>query len=149
MAPLGPRHCNVLVHIISSLATATTCLGTYLFLVRVKSTFFQSKPAQYMFSLWWFLAVVAVVATVPFSFSGTSIMENDLCAISRAGRLEAVGCLTVASFDCAVFVSISFRVISLDGQCMGRWAMVKAFITGSKAGPISKALLRTGQLYYL
>lgn len=149
MVPLGPKHCNILVHTLSSLGTAATCFGTFLFLVRVRSAFFQLKIAQRIFSIWWFLAIVGLISTTPFSFSGNSIIENDLCAISRAGKLEAVGCILTATFDCAVFVSISLRVISLDGRARGRWAMVKAFLTGSEAGPVSKALLRTGQLYYL
>lgn len=90
-----------------------------------------------------------MMSTTPFSFSGESIEDSDLCAVSRAAKIEAVGCFTVAAFDCAVFVSISFRVISFDGSPMSGWARAKAFITGSKAGPIAKALLQTGQLYYL
>ena len=149
VTPLGPKRCNDLVHILSSLATTTTCMGTFLFLVRVRSAFFESKWARRIFSAWWFAAVVAVISTVPFSFNGSSIVESNLCALSRVGQKEAIGSIAIATFDLAVFTSISLRVLSLDGRFVGRWAMVSAFITGSNAGPISRTLLRTGQLYYL
>ena len=151
MTPLGPQRCNVLVHIISSLATATTCLGTILFLVRARGALFGLKWARRVLTVWWFLAIVAVVSTVPFSFTGLSIVESNLCAVRSASDRQAIGSVSVAAFDGAVFLAISFRVGTLDRHlaAAGRWSMLKAFLTGSSLGPLSKTLLRTGQLFYL
>lgn len=137
------------MHVISALATLTTCLGTFLFLVRARSVFFESKRAKYGFTTLWFLAIIGVVSTAPFSFSGTGVQPSGLCAVSKVGQIEAVGSISVAIFDSVVFTSISLRVLSLDGRVMGRRAMLKAFFIASNAGPVCKTLVRTGQLYFL
>ena len=139
-----------MIHIISSLATATTCLGTILFLVRMRGALFGLKWARRIFTVWWFLAIVAVVSTVPFSFTGSSIEESNFCTIASTGKRQIIGLVSVATFDGAVFLSISLRVGALDRRLVsGRWAVLKAFLTGSNLGPFSRTLLRTGQLYYL
>ena len=150
MTPLGPQRCNVLVHVISSLATTTTCLGTILFLVRARGALFGLKWARRILTVWWSLAIVAVVSTAPFSFTGSSIVESNLCAIASTSKRQVISLVSVATFDGAVFLSISLRVGALD-RCLvsGRWAVLKAFIIGSNLGPFSRTLLRTGQLYYL
>ncbi|KAK7685195.1 hypothetical protein QCA50_011558 [Cerrena zonata] len=148
VVPLGNYRCNIIVHVLSALGTLTTCLCTFLFLVRARSVFFESKRAGYAFTILWFLAVTAVLSTTPFSFYGTGVRPSGLCAVSRVGPTEAVGSISVAVFDTVAFTSISLRVLSLDGRVRSGWAMFKAFIIPSNAGPVSKALLRTGQLYF-
>ena len=136
-----------MVHIISALGTATTCLGTYLFLKRA-SVFFQSKWAKAVFTVLWFVAVGGVVSTTPFSFYGDNVEPGSLCAVSKVSKTESVGSLCVAAFDITVFVTITYRVLEMERQ-MGRWAAVKAFFIGTKAGSLSRTLLVTGQLYFL
>lgn len=149
VAPLGTKHCNIFFHFLGALGAATTCLGTFLFLIRVRTAFYDSKRIQIIFSIWWFLAVAGIISTVPFAFSGGSLEENNFCIITKTSQFEAIGSLPTGGFDSAVFVSISYRVLSVDGYAGGLWAMVKAFFNGSEAGDTSKALLRTGQIYYL
>ena len=150
VAPLGDIHCNTVVHILSALGTVTTCLGTFLFLVRARSVFFEWRIVQYGFTVLWLLAIAAVISTAPFSFSGVGVEPRGLCAVSRVGQIEAVGSISVAIFDTVVFTSISLRVISLDGlRRMERRAILKAFLFAPNVGPVCKALLRTGQLYFL
>lgn len=146
--PLSDYNCNTVVHVISAIATTTTCLGTYLFLVRARSVFFHSTWAKVVFTGLWFIAVGGVIATAPFSFYGARVEPGGLCAVSKVAKIESVGSLTVAAFDITVFVTITYRVLSMERK-LGRWAMVRAFILGSKAGSITRALLRTGQLYFL
>ena len=149
VAPLGDAHCNTAVHVLSALGTITTCLGTFLFLVRAKSVFFEWRRAQYGFTVLWLLAIAAVISTAPFSFSGVGVEPRGLCAVSRVGQIEAVGSISVAIFDTVVFTSISLRVLSLDGLRMERRAILKAFFLAPNVGPVCRALLRTGQLYFL
>ncbi|KAK7690799.1 hypothetical protein QCA50_005899 [Cerrena zonata] len=147
VAPLSSTHCNIMVHIISALGTTTTCLGTMLFLARARSVFFHSEWARLVFLGLWCIAVGGVISTTPFSFYGARVKPTDLCIVSKVGKLEFVGSLSVAAFDITVFVTITYRILAMERD-MGRWAMLRAFILGSNAGSISRALLRTGQLYF-
>lgn len=148
VAPLDDSHCNTLIHAITGLATATTCMGTYLFLKRARSVFFHSKWARAVFTALWFIAVGGVISTTPFSFYGASVNPTGLCVVSKVSKIESVGSLCVAAFDITVFVTISYRVLVMERK-LGRWAVVHAFFFGAKAGKVTRALLRTGQLYFL
>ena len=137
-----------MVHVISALGTMTTCLGTYLFLKRARSVFFQSKSTKAIFTILWFVAIGGVISTTPFSFYGDNVEPGSLCAVSKVSKIESVGSLCVAAFDVTVFVTITYHILEMERR-MGKWAAVKAFFLGAKAGPISRTLLVTGQLYFL
>ncbi|KAK7685196.1 hypothetical protein QCA50_011559 [Cerrena zonata] len=147
VAPLSNSHCNTMVHVISALGTTTTCLGTMLFLARARSVFFHSQWARLVFLALWFIAVGGVISTTPFAFYGARVEPGGLCMVSKVSTIESVGSLSVAAFDVTVFVTITYRILAMERK-LGRWAMVRAFFLGSKAGSISRALLRTGQLYF-
>ncbi|KAK7685227.1 hypothetical protein QCA50_011590 [Cerrena zonata] len=136
--------CNRLIHTISATGAIATCLSTFLFLVRVKAVFGHSRRATYIFNTLWFIAVGGVIATVPFAFSGSNDEVTHTCVITRIDKNEIVGSITVAIFDSAVFISISYHVISLQTTARERWT---SFFKGTDIGMISQVLLRTGQLY--
>lgn len=131
---------------ISALGSTTTCLGSYLFLVRARGVFFQSRKARNAFSILWLMMAIGVVSTTPFAFLATSVEPHGLCAVSHVSPAEAVVSIAVSIFDTAVFIAISYRAVTFHGSAS---ISIKAFFRGLNAGPISRALLETGQLYFL
>lgn len=149
VAPLGANGCNILVHVISALGTSTTCLGSSLFLIRARSVWSESERAKWVFNILWFLAIAGGISTAPFSFYGTSVEPSGLCVVPKLKQIEAVASLSVAVFDTVVYVAISYRVIYYHERAPSRWAQIVAFFRGSETGPMARALLQTGQLYFL
>lgn len=132
---MSDDHCNIIVHFISAVGTTTNCLGIYLFLVRVRGVFFYSTWAKSVLTALWLIAVGMVLATTPFSFYGDRIKANGLCVVSKVGEIESVGSLTVTAFDITVFVTISYRVLSMERR-LGRWEMIRAFFLGTRVGSL-------------
>ena len=54
--------------------------------------------------------------------------------------------MTIGVFDVAVFLSISYRIITQDPMSSLEEKII-TFLTGKGLGQVSKLLLRTGQLY--
>ena len=150
VTPAAAVECNRFAHIISSGGTISTCLCTYLFLVRAKSVFLHQRVPKYVFNTFWLLAVAGVITTIPFAFFASNDRSTGLCTVSRVDRTEVIGSLTVGIFDLVVFLSISYRVMGINKTtrrgCLGT---LSTFFSGLRCAPLSKALLRTEQLYFL
>ena len=144
---LPSRDCKVPTRVVSWLGTTAGWMSTLLFLFRVNSVFYNCRCARVFFTLLWGLAALGVLV-VPFSFSSTPVPPKSLCAISTIKKFGFVPSISVALFDFGVYVSISYRTIN-PRAVHTPWAIFKAFFTGTKTGPITKALLHTGQLYFL
>ena len=149
VTPTAATLCNGFAHIISSIGSISTCLGTYLFLVRVKGVFSQQRASTYVFNTLWLLAVAGVITTIPFAFFASNDKFTGLCTISRIDSTEVVGSITVGVFDFVVFLSISYKVTGTTRSTRGHLGALFTFFSGSRNRPICKALLRTGQLYFL
>lgn len=127
--------------------TFTACLSSLLFLIRAHAVFHDSKKAKIALNVLWFLASLGTF-TAPFSFRESRLGNTNFCALAAVDKLGSAGTVTVAIFDTAIFVSTYFRVMTLT---MGNnvWERMQEFFKGSGTGQVSKALLQTGQPYYL
>lgn len=85
---------------------------------------------------------------VPFSFTAAPVQPGGLCVVATVSRLGVIPSLSIAVFDLCVYLSISYRTINFRAT-PNKWAACKAFFTGENTGTITKALLHTGQLYFL
>ncbi|KAK7685226.1 hypothetical protein QCA50_011589 [Cerrena zonata] len=144
--PSSVARCNQFVHIISGAGTIVTCLCTFLLLVRAKGVFSHSQRARYVFNTSWLILVAGIIATVPFAFFGSSDNITGYCIITRIDKTEIIAPVTVAVFDTAVFISISYRILSIHSVTRTRWI---TFFIGREAGSISRALLRAGILHFV
>lgn len=149
MIPLRADSCNALIYTLSALGTLTTCLGTFLFLVRVRIVWFQFPWVQKLFNVLWAVAVSGIIATTPWAFSSTSIEPAGVCMVSHVSKYELVGTTTISVFDIAVFLSIVYAALGLDSSLVRPSAKAMAFFVGFKEKPMASALLWTGQLYFL
>ncbi|KAK7685233.1 hypothetical protein QCA50_011596 [Cerrena zonata] len=96
----------------------------------------------------WSCASLSIILTIPSSISGIRAQPIGLCNVARIDKAATVPSITVAIFDLTIYIMISYRMLpSPSCRTKGRWNTVKAFFTGSTLAPVSRALLRTGQIY--
>lgn len=100
-----------------------------------------------MLDILWVLAVVGTII-IPFSVTSSKDIESGLCVITTVKKAVIVPSFTVGIFDTSVYLSVSSRMLRHD-NISGRWNVLKAFFAGDKLGVVSRALVKTGQLYFL
>ena len=120
--------------------------NSFLFFIRARGVFFR-----YPYIVWGFLALWLTTfasITTPFAFEAVQLGPTRWCINSVVRSYSAATFVTIFVFDTTVFLAISFR-ISTSGMADTWQGRMKAFVTGNGMGNVSKALLKTGQLYYL
>ena len=143
--PLG--NCDIFLRVISWLSIASLISCSTLFLVRVCSVYHDSKKARILFCLIWLIKGIGSLV-LPFSFAAAPLGPSGPCALSSVTELAFIPILVIDVFDTVVFVAISYRAINFYTM-RTHWQRFKAFFTGTEASPVYKALLRTGQLYFV
>jgi hypothetical protein len=100
--------------------------------------------------LW--LSVLTGAILVPFAIRGSArhIGPTKFCIqLDVQAYGPAVATITSSVFDTIVFVSISYRIITGYNYGCGVRALARAFSRGEGLPTIAKALLQSGQQYYL
>ena len=141
------KTCNTPLHAVSWLSVASLFSCSTLFLVRVCTVYHDSKKARLFFCIIWLIRGIASLA-IPFSFTATPVRPGGPCTLSLVPKRLLIASLTIEVFDIIVYVAISYRTINLCTMHT-RWQKFTAFFVGTEAGPVYKALLRTGQLYFM
>ncbi|CAL1707959.1 unnamed protein product [Somion occarium] len=128
---------------LGSLAIPCNC---FLFFLRVRGVFLHDRWIVAGFFVLW-LSTLGSFAE-PFGFQSGHIGPTQYCLIAGVHKSSSTGFITLAIFDTSVFVGISLRVISysIEDTWRGR---LKMFLRGKSMGNVSRALLQTGQMYYL
>ena len=98
------------------------------------------------FSLLWFGTLSSF--TAPYAFTSAHIGPTNQCIVRSAKEIASAGLIAILLYDTIVFTAISIRLL-LDNPGDGWAAKMKMFCRGDKMGYLSKALLQTGQAYYL
>ncbi|CAL1707957.1 unnamed protein product [Somion occarium] len=83
-----------------------------------------------------------------FGFQSDHIGPTRYCIVSNVTKFSSIGFISVAIFDTSVFVAISIHMISFSMETTWR-GRLKLFLSGHGMGHVSRALLQTGQMYYL
>ena len=104
------------------------------------------RPICFFFTLLWFGTLGSF--TAPFAFVGAHIGPTNQCIVRSAKEIASAGLIAILLYDTIVFTAISIRLL-LDNPGDGWAAKMKMFCRGDKMGYLSKALLQTGQAYYL
>lgn len=98
------------------------------------------------FGLLWLATFSAI--TAPFGVDGTHIGTTQFCINSDVKSFSSAGLIVGAAHDTLVFLAITVRLLMYS--LADTWtARFRAFFSGRGMGNISKALLHTGQQYYL
>lgn len=144
---LDHHTCNRMIKATCWLGSGAACSSTLLFLLRVNCVFFDSRRARMLFTALWILASLSLLS-VPFSYYDSTKGPDGLCIVLSLSRFVSIPSFTIGVFDMTVFISISHRITA---QCINHtwWKRCITFFTATEIGLMSRALLRTGQLYFL
>ena len=104
------------------------------------------RSIRIFFTLLWFGTLGSF--TAPFAFVGAHMGPTNHCIIRSVKDNLSAGFIAILLYDTSVFTAISIRLL-LDNNGDGWVAKMKMFVRGNKMGYVSKALLQSGQTYYL
>ncbi|KAF7966562.1 hypothetical protein HWV62_37861 [Athelia sp. TMB] len=135
----------------TNISKATSIIGgaatSFLFLVRVRAVYMNSRPITLFFGAFW-LGIVATSTLVVISGKLNRATFSDRCTLSSVKVLESVSLWVKAAFDTAVFIAITTRIVSYSttGRAphVSKWQAFRA----ARLPRIYRDLLHGGQLFY-
>ena len=169
------EHCQALVYLLASFAIPGMCCTSLLFFYRVRAVYGNSRVIALVFGFLW---TITFGASFLFPFSAasgvsrlTSMPSNLLlanvaftcrfipfnqhigptkrCIVTSERSYTFLPVIANAIYDTLVFIAISYRIVSYMGIGDGWRARTKSFFTAEGLPRLSKALLQSGQQYYL
>jgi hypothetical protein len=122
---------------------------SYLFLLRVKAIFHDSRRIFGVFVFLW-LALISTSLLVPFSISGVRIPESRNCIVTDLHpRAASFGVVHMVN-NTLIFVSISWKLLEMQRAAAGQQGSTKFdTIKGRGMSQVSRVLWSSGQLYFL
>ncbi|KAJ6507466.1 hypothetical protein DFH09DRAFT_1375008 [Mycena vulgaris] len=118
-----------------------------LFVFRIAAVFNANKPIVLFFIIAWLVTLGASIL-VPFAITGAHIASTSRCISVEVKPFAAAGTIANAVTDTLIFIALSWR-LTLNGMSPGLSGRSRSFIRGQGLPKLSKALLKSGQLYYL
>ncbi|KAL5481016.1 hypothetical protein ACEPAI_9957 [Sanghuangporus weigelae] len=115
-----------------------------LFVFRIRAVFHRHKYVVWLFFFLW-LAVLGGCITVPFAINGAHIGPTSNCINVGVKPFSSVGIVISAVNDLLVLVAISIK-LAHNSNGGGR---MENFWSGGALPQLSKAVLQSGQQYYL
>lgn len=140
-------NCHLLIKAIGWCATFSVPLNCLLFFLHIRAIFDSFKVMTALFAVLW-LSTLGCAMTAPFSLEGIHIGTTKNCIDSDIKEFESAGLVAMAVNDTAVFLAITAKLLM---HSLGNiWIdCLKIFFSGKGMGNVLRALLKTGQLYYL
>ncbi|KAJ6489035.1 hypothetical protein C8R45DRAFT_1143477 [Mycena sanguinolenta] len=142
------KNCNVLAIASSVCAVFSQTATATLFFIRVTAVWYPSKIAYAMFSILW-LAVLGAGITVPLGVRGAHIRPTMQCITTAIpANVEAAAIIPLVN-DTAIFLAINYRILAHTMVTDSVMARFRAFFGGGGLSSLSRALLQSGQHFYL
>ena len=138
--------CTVSLYIGTTFGAIAMPMNALLFLIRVNAVYHHSRLAMMIFILTWLPTCTTIMS--PWSIVGSNIGPTSYCIISSTTKHAGFIFLIFTLFDTVIFIAVTLHILSMSSlPSRGSW--FKTCINGKGLGKLSKALLYTGQLYYL
>ena len=147
---MSVRDCQVVASSSAWFATFAIPLNSFLFLFRIQAIFNDTKFVVLLFTLLW-VAVLGSSVAGPFGVEATYPGVVESCLNVSIARFVSLGPIASWVYDTLVFIAISTKLMSFSLPTnKPTWGgRLKCFWTGPESGSIARAVLQTGQLYYL
>ncbi|KAF7335962.1 hypothetical protein MSAN_02309600 [Mycena sanguinolenta] len=127
------------------LSQTTTAI---LFFLRVTAVWYQSKIAYAVFFILC-LAILAGGITVPMGVRGGHIGPTEQCIATVVPANVDVAAIVPLINDTAVFLAINYRILVHNIVVDSSMGRLQAFFSGKGLSTLSRALLQSGQHFYL
>ncbi|KAF7335943.1 hypothetical protein MSAN_02307700 [Mycena sanguinolenta] len=121
---------------------------TMLFFLRVTAVWHPSKIAYAVFFILW-LAVLAGGITAPVGVRGTHIGPTMQCITTDVPGYVEVAAIIPLVNETAIFFAINYRILAHMMVADSSMARLRAFFGGKGLSALSRALLQSGQHFYL
>ncbi|KAJ6454623.1 hypothetical protein C8R45DRAFT_1189165, partial [Mycena sanguinolenta] len=142
------ENCNALAVVSGICAVFTQSSTALLFFLRVTAVWNQSKIVYVVFSILW-LAVLAVGITAPLGIRAAHIGPTAQCIITVVpNNIKAAAIMPLIN-DTAVFLAINYRILAHTVVADSPMARLRVFLGGKKISTLSRALIQSGQHFYL
>jgi len=128
-----------------SLAISSTALLMFL---RVRAVFNRNKYVVAFFAFMWTAVLVGSLTTIPGT-GGGNIGPTNYCVVTKAEPYLATAAVIPLVNDTLVFFAISWRLMQDAHMENSIETRIRILAFGEYLLPLSKALLRDGQVYYL
>ncbi|KAF7370869.1 hypothetical protein MSAN_00720600 [Mycena sanguinolenta] len=142
------ENCDALALGLSICIVLTQTSTAMLFFLRVTAVWHPSKIAYVVFSILW-LAVLGAGITDPVGIRGTHIGPTKQCIDTVIpGSIAATAIMPLIN-DTAIFLAINYRILAHTVAEDSLMARLRAFFGGTGLSTLSRALLQSGQHFYL
>ena len=132
----------------SAMGAAAIAANAYLIFLRAQAVFAHNKPAVFAFGLLW-LATAACSFASPAAPTGIHIGDTNRCITGKVRAYDSAGVVAAAITDTTIFLAITYRLLTVHVIGQGWSSRMRSFFSGAGMHEVSRALLQTGQLYYL
>ncbi|KAK7692361.1 hypothetical protein QCA50_003986 [Cerrena zonata] len=150
IAQLTPENdCQKIVPTAEWFMVLSMILNSLLFVFRVRAVYLNSKKVTIIFGIWWLTTLSQLLPPIANALNLFEGTENNCNAILEMKPWVVTGWISTAVFDTAVFVAISMQVLGFTGGIHTWKERMVSFLNGNELGKITRAVLQTGQLYYL
>lgn len=143
--PLDNPHITTIIG--APFCLASNACSSYLFLQRVRAIYADSPRVRLLFSAFWFIlclsGITMILGSKPTFIPGTHHFRD-----AGISPILELGIFTAILFDSSVFLAISYKVVSTHALVDDQIQWYSA-VSGKALPPLSRAVLRSGQQYYL
>ncbi|KAF7335981.1 hypothetical protein MSAN_02311800 [Mycena sanguinolenta] len=142
------ENCSALVLGLGILIVLTQTSTAMLFFLRVTAVWHDSKIAYAVFSILW-MAVLGAGITVPLGVRAAHIGPTLQCIDTIVPANIEVSVIVPLINDTAVFLAINYRILVHMIVTDSSMARLRGFFGGTGLSALSRALLQSGQHFYL
>jgi hypothetical protein len=137
-------HCSAFFYAAGGCVIIAIPGSATLFFLRVRAVYYNNKIITAIFGSLW-IALFGLSITVALSIKGGHLGLTLRCIVTKLEVYQMVLGITFNVFSTCVFVAITIRIMSfsLSESRSG------TFFRGYGLTPLPRALLQSGQLYYL
>ncbi|KAF7335963.1 hypothetical protein MSAN_02309700 [Mycena sanguinolenta] len=142
------KHCNAIAigfgicFVLSQTATAM------LFFLRATAVWHPSQIAYVVFSVLW-TAVLGAGITVPLGIRAAHVGPTIQCITTSVPANVELSVIIPLINDTAIFLAINYRILAYTMAANSPIAHLQAFFGGTGRSALSRALLQSGQHFYL
>ncbi|THU80217.1 hypothetical protein K435DRAFT_785517 [Dendrothele bispora CBS 962.96] len=155
---LDISNCAHLEFVLPLGVAASTNSISFLFLLRVRAIYHESRKAQIFFTTFWLISAACSALFFKFGDGEQSIINPQKCTFGKIHPIfSSVANGLFLVFDTIVYLAISFRLFrifqferNLESILLGTGSRNRAssFFTGRCLPAFSRSFLRDGQLFY-
>ncbi|KAF7334197.1 hypothetical protein MSAN_02381000 [Mycena sanguinolenta] len=142
------ENCDTLLLGLSISSVLTQTATATLFFLRVTAVWHPSKIAYAVFFIL-LLAVPAGGITVPLGTRGAHIGPTMQCITTAVPDTIELAAIMSLINDTAVFLAINYRILAHTMVADSSMARLRVFLGGKGLSALSRALLQSGQHFYL